>query len=210
MGSEIRMEINALNNKNILYLGSSVTCGANEKCESFVEIIAEKTNSFYLKEAVSGTTLVYNGIDDYITRLKRVDKTRKFDLFVCQLSTNDATQNKELGNLCQDPFDTTTITGAILEIVRYVKETFHCPILFYTGSFYENKQYALMVNRLKELAKTLNFDIIDLYTDASFNNISKELYNTYMLDPIHPTIMGYEKWWVPKMLEIMNKVINTK
>lgn len=81
-----------LTNKKVLYLGSSVTYGAHSLQKSFVEYISERNGSYYVKEAVSGTTLVDNGANSYVSRLKKVDKNENFDLFVCQLSTNDATQ----------------------------------------------------------------------------------------------------------------------
>ena len=43
--------------KNLLFLGSSVTYGAESGGVSFVEIMAEKCGFSFVKEAVSGTTL---------------------------------------------------------------------------------------------------------------------------------------------------------
>ncbi|MGM9608994.1 MAG: SGNH/GDSL hydrolase family protein, partial [Eubacteriales bacterium] len=85
-----------LKGMNICYLGSSVTYGASSLQESFVEYIAKRNGTTYVKEAVSGTTLVTSGAGggSYVTRMKKIDKNAQFDLFVCQLSTNDASQNK--------------------------------------------------------------------------------------------------------------------
>jgi hypothetical protein len=101
-----------LKGMNICYLGSSVTYGASSSQESFVEFLAKRNGTTYVKEAISGTTLVTTGAGDgsYVTRMKMLDKNAKFDLFVCQLSTNDASQNKPLGNI--DSTDTATVCGA--------------------------------------------------------------------------------------------------
>ena len=37
-------------------------------------------------------------------------------------------------------------------------------------------------------------------------NISKKTYEKYMQDPIHPIILGYEKWWSPKFIELFNLI----
>lgn len=184
---------------NVLFLGSSVTYGASSLRESFVEFIAKRNNITYTKEAVSGTTLVTTGKggNSYITRLKNIDKTNKYDLFICQLSTNDASQNKPLGEITDT--GTETICGAINTIIDYVRETWNCPIMFYTNAYYESENYADMVSDLKRIAEIKQIGVIDLYTDNAFNDISNEDRSLYMADKIHPTKAGYLMWWTPKM-----------
>lgn len=58
---------------------------------SFADYIGAMNDCNIIKEAVSGTTLVDEGVDSYISRLNKID-TQNADIFVCQLSTNDATQ----------------------------------------------------------------------------------------------------------------------
>ena len=72
-------------------------------------------------------------------------------------------------------------------------------MVFYTGSYYDSAEYAAMVNRLYELQAKWGVGVIDLYTDAAFNAISRETYDFYMYDDIHPTKAGYLEWWFPKM-----------
>lgn len=189
-----------LTGKTIGYLGSSVTFGAASGHVSFVEYIARRNRGKYVKEAVSGTTLVDEGEDSYIRRMKKMDPDTKFDAFVVQLSTNDATQNKKLGTISQSGlYDTKTITGAMEYIISYVKNTWHCPVLFYTNARYESEAYAAMVQRLKELQKKHVIGVIDLYTDDAFNDITDEQRNLYMADPIHPAKAGYLQWWTPEI-----------
>ena len=110
---------NPLSGKHIVFLGSSVTYGAASNGVSFVDFLAEKTGCRVTKEAVSGTMLVDDAPDSYICRMRKLNPEMKVDLFVCQLSTNDATQMKELGEACRtydmDDFDTLTVAGAIEE-----------------------------------------------------------------------------------------------
>ena len=192
-----------LKGKNICYLGSSVTYGAASLQESFVEFIAKRNGTAYTKEAVSGTTLVSTGAGgmSYVSRLKKLNQNEKYDLFVCQLSTNDASQNKSLGET--ESQDDTTICGAINSIVDYARASWNCSIMFYTNPRYENALYAQMVEALSEIASIKKVGVIDLYKDETFNAISEEERNLYMADSIHPTKAGYLKWWTPKMEEAM-------
>lgn len=198
-----------LDGMNILYLGSSVTYGASSLQESFVEFIAKRNNTTFVKEAVSGTTLVTTGSggNSYVTRMKNLDKDAKFDLFVCQLSTNDASQNKPLGTT--DSTDDTTICGAINTIIDYVNATWNCPVVFYTNAYYESELYSEMVDAIKEIASIKDISVIDLYTDKAFNDITKEQRSLYMADKIHPTKAGYLEWWTPKMEQVLYSIVAT-
>ena len=191
-----------LSGKHILFLGSSVTYGSASLQTTFAEYIAKRNNATFVKEAVSGTTLVDEGIGSYISRLRKLNKEEKFDLFICQLSTNDATQKKALGNVTAQgttQFDTHTVCGAIEFIICYVRETWNCPVLFYTNAYYESAEYAAMVEALYSVREKYGIGVIDLYTDKDFNNITAEERALWMSDAIHPTRAGYLKWWTPAM-----------
>ena len=198
-----------LKGMDILYLGSSVTYGASSLQTAFPEYIAARNGTTFLKEAVSGTTLT-DGMNSYISRLEKVDKSRAFDLFVCQLSTNDATQNKPLGEVAgkdAQSYDTSTVCGAIEYIIGCVEDTWGCPVVFYTNAYYENEPYAAMVGALKQIQAEYSIGVIDLYTDEAFNDITDEQYKLYMADAIHPTKAGYLEWWTPKMEEYLYEFI---
>lgn len=206
-----------LKGKKILFLGSSVTDGAASQGCSFADYLGKTDGVLVTKEAVGATTLVDefsiapfliggNG-DSYVTRLKNVDKSIRFDAVVVQLSTNDATMNKELGRISEsfDPadVDTKTITGAMEYIIWYVKKTWGCPVIFYTGSYYESEAYSAMVSRLLELQEKWDIGIIDLYNDVHLNSIDQETYSFYMYDKVHPTKAGYLEWWLPAIQEYL-------
>lgn len=211
-----------LKDKNILFLGSSVTFGACSLEDGIPEYFGKRFGCNFTKEAVSGTTLVDTDETSYVSRLlSNIDPQNKYDLFICQLSTNDATQEKSLGDIAgtniantniastiqknvgqntdQEAFDKLTITGAIEYIISYVRTTWNCPIMFYTGSRYESENYQAMVDRLYEIADKWKIGIIDLWSSDTFNNISDEEREIFMNDPIHPTKAGYMKWWCPEM-----------
>lgn len=195
-----------LKGKRIAFLGSSVTYGASSLGTSFVEYLAARNGFTYHKEAVSGTTLVDNGENSYPARMKRMDCAEEFDLFVVQLSTNDATKREPLGEIAgrnAGNYDTSTVCGAIEYIITYVREAWGCPVVFYTNAYYESENYAAMVAALGQIEAEYGIGVIDLYTDEAFNAITDEQRSLYMADGIHPTKAGYLLWWTPEMEEYL-------
>lgn len=186
-----------LKNKTILFLGSSVTYGSAAQGASFVDIIRDTCGANCIKEAVSGTTLADINEKSYVSRLKAVNKSLKPDLFVCQLSTNDASQKIELDK----------IKNAICFILEYVKKTFGCPIVFYTGTYFESKEYEKMIELLYELKKEYEFHILNLFYDKDMLSVSVTNYKRYMSDPIHPTLDGYKEWWTPKFVDFFTRIL---
>ncbi len=198
-------EPNILTGKHIIYLGSSVTYGASSDQLSFVEYIAKRNDTTYTKEAISGTTLVDNNGGSYIQRmLNNIDTNEKADLFVCQLSTNDATTNQPMGEISDstnlDDFDTTTVMGAMEYVICYAKQTWNCPVMFYTGTKYDSDQYAKMVEALKQLQAKYGIGVINMWDNLD-TNIPQ--YDEYMADEIHPNRAGYLNWWTPYMEQCM-------
>lgn len=170
---------------------------------SFADYIKVRNNCDIVKEAVSGTTLVDSGLNSYISRLKKLNEDAAVDLFVCQLSTNDATQKKSLGNvggsMNLEDFDTSTVAGAAEYIISYAKQTWNCPVLFYTNPQYDSEQYEAMVKLLQQIAGKWDITVIDMWSDAEFNALTEEQHAFYMADGIHPTQAGYLEWWTPYM-----------
>ncbi|GAA2952479.1 SGNH/GDSL hydrolase family protein [Lactobacillus kefiranofaciens subsp. kefirgranum] len=205
-----------LRNKKILFLGSSVTFGFGALGESFVDYLWKKDGIAAIKDAENGTTLVdqatYNAGDSYVARFNKELKETNPDLFVLQLSTNDARQGKKLGKISQnDVFDTQTIIGAMEYIISTAKSKWHCPILIYTNPYFESELYEKMVNSGHQLAQKWNIEILDLYNNPKL----KKQASLYMADEIHPTRAGYLKQWLPlfedKIIQILvEKSLNLK
>lgn len=187
-----------LKGKNILFLGSSVTYGSAAGGISFADRMADLCGANCIKEAVSGTTLADIGDNSYVSRLKKVDPAVKTDLFICQLSTNDASPERNIA--------ISEVEKAIRFILQYVKATFRCPIVFYTGTYFENEKYGDMIRLLYQLQEEYDFYILDLYHDGEMRSVSEELYRLYMADPIHPTLKGYTEWWTPKFIHFCSQL----
>lgn len=197
-------ENSPLKGKKVLFLGSSVTYGAASLREGIPEYFAVRLGCEITKEAVSGTTLTDDSNSSYVHRLlTKVDPATDYALVVVQLSTNDASKNKPLGEISDGSaladFDTHTVTGAIEYIIAYCRETWNCPVVFYTGSRYDSEAYAAMVERLTELRDKWGIGVLDLWHDDGFNALPEAERALYMNDDIHPTKAGYREWWCPEM-----------
>lgn len=191
-----------LNGKTIAFLGSSVTYGFAAKGKSFVDYLAARDGVRAVKSAISGTTLAGSEPGGYLDRLKKdfpVDQ--QYDLFVCQLSTNDNRHGKVLGRLTADSqragFDVETTLGAIEEVCRYVRATFNCPLVFYTCLQNDpDHKYADLIKALQHLRKKWGFAIIDLFDNQGLL-ASTAAHPNAMFDDVHPTQEGYLKIWLP-------------
>lgn len=193
-----------LQGKTIIFLGSSVTYGSASGGESFADYMVKRDGITAVKEAVSGTTLVDEtvwGKASYIARMKTIDNDIQADALVCQLSTNDATMKKPLGTVSESfhmaDFDTQTVAGAIEYVIAYAKETWDCPVIFYTGTRYDSEHYKKMVSLLLEIQEKWDIGVIDLWNNPEMNAVSAEDYKLYMVNGIHPSKAGYREWWTP-------------
>ncbi len=207
----IMKEDSPIKDKTVIFLGSSVTFGYGSLGVSFVDYLEKTDGIIAVKEAVSGTTLVDVKSNSYVSRMKTIDKNIKADVFVCQLSTNDATKEMPLGEISEsfdlNDFDNQTIAGAIEYIIAYAKETWDCPVVFYTQAKYESEHYGKMVDLLLEIQKKWDITVIDLWNDEEINNITDEQKELYLIDHIHPTKAGYKEWWLPAFQEKLYEVI---
>lgn len=218
-------ENSPLKGKLIYFLGSSVTYGAASLGESIGEYLAALTGCESVKEAVSGTTLMDNGANSYTRRMEKSNFFRPEDLpdaFICQISTNDCTNDRlqNRGKMIEgipeflSGCDRTTTLGAVEYIIRYVTDTWGCPVYFYAGAYFgdsgtrsngnpKGSEYGKLVTQVKEIAEkwqSYNFDVqvIDMYYDEAFNNaVSDEYYKWCTSDAIHPKKAGYLNWWTP-------------
>lgn len=200
--------------KVIFWLGSSVTEGASSGKESMADFLAKKHGAQCIKEAVSGTTLADRADSSYVSRLNKYlasdEKVEQVDAFVCQLSTNDKSFPNGFGEVTPvdirtaDAFDAATTFGAMEYIIATAKDTWDCPVYFYTNPPIDDENYDTMVKALEKIAEKWDVTVIDMYRDAEFNDINEEEQLLYMADKIHPTKAGYREWWLPKFEEALS------
>lgn len=222
----------ALDGKVIYWLGSSVTYGSASEGQSMADYLAALTGCISVKDAISGTTIfddnasTATGRDSYTRRLVNstvYDKEQQVDAFICQISTNDA-RNDRLNKrgeitgadvLASSEFDKATTLGGVEFIITYVTETWGCPVYFYSGSYFgdegtrkstnpKGSEYAKLVDEVKQVAEKYNavdgfeVGVIDLFNDEEFNAVASDAYYSWATsDAIHPKKAGYLQWWTP-------------
>lgn len=199
----------SLSGLSIAWLGSSVTFGARSDGYSMADAISDNhPGTVSYKYAISGTTLANNDSISYVERLKEINPRMDFDLMIVQLSTNDATLGNELGTIAEgkdiSSFDDTTVIGAIEYIIAYTEQTWDIPVIFYTGTYYDDENYTAMVDALLQIQQKWDIGVIDLWNDQEMKALfGTEQYNVYMADKIHPSLEGYTSWWTPKFEEYL-------
>lgn len=57
-------------------------------------------------------------------------------------------------------------------------------------------------------SKKWNIEIIDMWNDFGFNNVTDEHKKLYMADSIHPTQAAYSEWWTPVFENKLKEVID--
>ena len=208
---ENSLHSSSISRRPVLFLGSSVTYGSAAGGWSFADALAEQYSLPIVKEAVSGTTLVNDNDQSYIARMLRLPDDLPPAALVCQLSTNDAAQCKPLGEISPGmspaDFDLHTITGAMEFIIAHARETWGCPVYFYTSTRFDSAAYAQMVHRLHELAAKWSISLIDLWNDPAMNAVSSQDHARYMHDPVHPTREGYQAWWAPRFAQALREYL---
>ena len=202
-----------LSGLEIIWLGSSVTYGTHSGGYTMADAIADShAATISYKYGMASTTLVNGNADSYVARLMEIDPAMTPDMVIVQLSTNDATTGKEFGvisgSFALEDFDDGTIYGAIETILAYVKQTFGCPTLFYTGTYYDNDGYAQMVDALMQIQEKWDIGVIDLYHNKEMTAMYQtEQYDAYMFDNIHPNREGYVEWWTPEFEAYLTQYI---
>lgn len=185
------------------FLGSSVTYGFSTNGISFVDLLPTKIECEVYKSAISGTTLVDNGRTSYVQRLMtNMPDERNVEHLIVQLSTNDASQNKQLGEVTDAEedtnFDVSTIAGAIEFIISYAKSAWDCDVSFYTNPYYGNEKYESMIALLYEIQEKWNIGIIDFYNYENMDELDETTLKSFMSDTIHPNLKGYQ--WMSEII----------
>ena len=222
-------------NRNIFFLGSSITYGSASKGIAFPDYLAARNNlecvqcidgsgnnriapeagsGVVWKEAVSGTTMARIGTGDsenrnsYSFRLHEYyqDTTVNPDVFVCQLSLNDANKNVPVGEFKGIRFDMLQGEGEEAYLEELYEDAYvyakwpACQVMFYTISRFNggsSANYINMMSLLNAEAETNNIAIIDLWNKASglaYPSLSGNRRCMYMADAHHPKKAGYQQW----------------
>lgn len=185
---------------NLFALGSSVTWGFASGGVGLAEYLAHRYAMTAVKEAVNGTTLAGHDADSYVARLhKHSTSTDTVDLFLLQLSTNDARKG----------YSTAESMRAVEDIITYVHQQWQAPVIVYTNTRFASNAYGKLVDALHETQRRRgDFFIIDLWNNEQLNTVTSAQHNLYMADDIHPTRAGYVQWWGPYVAQKLEEIMS--
>ena len=202
-----------LKGKTILNIGSSVADGTGSYGTTYGDYLQAMDGCTVISQAKMATTLsLREGRNDsFVERLtQEVDPNEQIDLVLVQVSSNDATSGQSIGSPTDsfdlDSFDTTTVCGAVEYIIAYCKETWDCPVVFFTGTYFEAglvyqpgnyKEMVSMMYDVMDKWEGQDVSLIDQWNDPEMLAVSDEDYQLYMCDGVHPTKAGYLLWWLP-------------
>jgi lysophospholipase L1-like esterase len=217
---QVKDPADPLSGLTLIWVGSSVAYGQQAQGWSMADYLEEAHKGLVsYKYCVSGTTLVDESPTSYISRMKLISPDIKPDFLIVQLSTNDAAMNKPFGKLSDSrelkDFDTKTIYGGLEYIVAYAAKTWNCPVVFFTGTYYDGKsynndgtQYGKTVEALLAVQKKWGINVIDLYNNKAMKEAYQtDLWKQYMSDGVHPKKEGYQSWWGPKFEEALTSYL---
>jgi len=88
-------------------------------------------------------------------------------------------------------------------IIGFARETWNCPVLFYTNPRYQDSRYGKMAELLEQIAAKWEIRVIDMWNDPLFPKVTWQQRQQYMADSIHPTRAGYLRWWLPYWEKIL-------
>ncbi len=210
-----------LSSYSAYFIGSSVTRGRGGEGQSFVDQLAVRNGLSVTKEAIDGTTLSTLYARSYVARLKNLPAQAP-SFLVCQLSTNDSRNQVPLGDLEKgydiSKFNTKTVTGAMQYVIGYARDTWNCPVIFYTvpkftSTKFHDEEYKKMVNRLQEVQTKwqtkISVSTLDLWNDPAIDQQLAANRALYMADEIHPTKAGYLNLYTPGMADLMATIVNS-
>ncbi|APX71661.1 SGNH/GDSL hydrolase family protein [Companilactobacillus allii] len=201
-----------LQGKKIAFLGSSITYGAGSFGDALPEYLATIDGVKSTKADVSGTTLGGTSAKTYTSRLQTdIPTDQDFDLFVCQLSTNDSRFDIPTGEISEstdiEDFDRTTTIGAMEYIIAYAKQNWNCPVAFFTCLRKPDANYEELRRVLYKLQDKWGIHIIDVWKNQQIR-LETASNPMYMFDDAHPTRAGYHDIWLPFFEKRLTEIFN--
>lgn len=216
--------------KKIVLNGDSICYGAGS-AGGFISIIAAQTGCTYDNNAVGGATIAYNANSTSHIICNDVENMADDADLVCfEGGINDYWANRELGS-CDttsktrftDEVDNTTFIGALESIFRQALEKWvGVPICYVITHSILNT--AIEQNTAGHTFKDYHDAIVtvcnkygipycDLFLESGMNTAMSTYKNNFTSandgtpDGVHPNKAGYTKYYVPKIMDMFEKVI---
>lgn len=217
--------LNKLEGKNILSFGDSIMYGTGNNGEGISDLIAEKYKMSVSDYAVGGATFGYFKTRSQISNqiLDAIKNNEKADIILINGGTNDMSVC-DIGKISDDfkynehgrddfASGMEYALGILLDVYKDV------PIVYIRAhdmaltSEDKEVQYGELAI---EISKKWQVDYVDIYSDADFDCDNSEVSDKYTAhlgnksngDTVHPTRIGYCKFYLPLTVEKIYSLIN--
>lgn len=208
-------------NKASLYVdGDSIAYGAGSHGFSYGELLARQKHLMLTKPAKSGATLSCNQNGrNHIPESVLKNANKKYDYAIIDGGVNDYFQNSSPGKVTakgNTKFDKNTVCGGLETIFYHFRTKYPDTKLYFLSAHnildIKNKKNSIgytyndYVNRIAEVCRKYNVQIIDCYNQSGFNTSNESLKKQYTRnnnevnpngDGVHPNLSGYKKFYMP-------------
>ena len=203
---------NPLHNKIIALDGDSIAYGSGGT-GGYGKIIADRNNMTYENKAVNGATVTaetYSSgtkerhwISRSITGM-RVDA----DYIILDGGVNDASLGVPIGSVTTGytaTLDDTTFCGALESTCKTLHARFPGKKIGYVIVHKMTDSFPPYYEKIKQILEKWGIPYVDLYNNVAPLNYIPYMKNTYTTngDGWHPTVEGYEKFYVDKIESFM-------
>lgn len=190
----------------VLFFGTDFTRGKKGDI-SFVDQLQEKKLIHAMKFCSDDDVTLTKRRNDnnYIDMLTSLPVDEYMPAYVMiEIPYGDIKRHSKIGEIsdgawCAD-FDTKTLIGAMEYIVIYCRDTWGCPVGFYTGYYPEDEDYQKLIDAMNIVAEKWKVDTIDFCNSPSIT-INDDNKKEYLASKHYPTAQGYKEFFTP-MVEV--------
>lgn len=220
--------LSVLRGKKIVYDGDSIcesrTSGTAANGGGYAKLIADRTGSSFVNQAVGGARLCANSErHSVVNNLANLPKDG--DLYCFEGGINDFWGNTPVGECTAgytDTVDASTICGALETIFRYALTNFvGKPVCFVITHKVQNTAYSANANgktfrdyrnAMVEVCEKYSIPYYDAFMESGLNGWNETQKNAFTCsaDGIHPNEEGYRRYYVPQLLDLFERIMPEK
>ena len=213
---------NPLENKILFNFGDSIAAGDGNNGKGYAELLGEKYGLFVTDFAVGGATLGNSTSNNIVSQVDNaISKGGKPDYILIDGGTNDIIENISLGNVSNyygvNNFDKTTTSGALEYIFSKLKTAFpNAKIVFVSVHKMSTRDYIAQTNTQKrciEICNKWSVPVADIGNSGNLNTFIDSMHkytnpttNNPNGDKTHPNQLGYEKFYLPIIYNILSTI----
>lgn len=223
--------LSVLRGKKIVYDGDSIcesrTSGTAANGGGYAKLIADRTGSTFVNQAVGGARLCANSEKHSVVN-NLGNLPTDGDLYCFEGGINDFWGNTPIGECSLTDYtgtvDASTICGALETIFRYALNNFAGkPVCYVITHKIGNTAYTANANgktfrdyrdAMVKVCEKYSIPYYDAFLESGLNGWNAVQSNAYLTangsgtgDGIHPNEEGYRRYYVPQLLSLFGRMI---